>query len=358
MATTTPQQKPSSGQSIARRVLASTLVAGSIALTLWQFEKPQNPPPAPVLSVVSAVTALGRLEPHGEIVHLSAPTLALESARIARLLVKEGDRVKTGQVIAALDREGRLQATWRQAQQQVHIAQTRLAQVRAGAKRGDLAAQEATIARLEAELRIAQSEYKRYQYLLEKGAISASQLDDKRLIVETTQGQLNQARSTLTSLAEVRPTDVRAAEAEVASAAATVAKAQKDLQTAYVRALQNGQILKIHTRAGEVVGDQAIVDMGQTDQMDVVAEVYEDDLTRVQTGQRATITSLNQAFTPPLRGTIYQIIPVIGKKDILNTDPAADVDARVAEVKIRLDKADRQRVAGLTNLKVQVAIVP
>lgn len=41
---------------------------------------------------------------------------------------------------------------------------------------------------------------------------------------------------------------------------------------------------------------------------------------------------------------------------MLDTDPVADVDARVVEVKIRLHPEDSQKVANLTNLQVNVVI--
>jgi HlyD family secretion protein len=46
----------------------------------------------------------------------------------------------------------------------------------------------------------------------------------------------------------------------------------------------------------------------------------------------------------------------IAKKDVLGTDPVADADARVVEVKIRLDLSDSKKVASLTNLKVKLFI--
>jgi HlyD family secretion protein len=48
----------------------------------------------------------------------------------------------------------------------------------------------------------------------------------------------------------------------------------------------------------------------------------------------------------------------IGKKDVLNTDPAADVDARVVEVKILLTPESSKKVAGLTYAKTLVKILP
>lgn len=45
---------------------------------------------------------------------------------------------------------------------------------------------------------------------------------------------------------------------------------------------------------------------------------------------------------------------MIFKNDVLSVDPAADGDARVVEVKIRLN--DSAAVSGLTNLQVDVQI--
>lgn len=349
--------KPKFLVAIAIAVVAASATGTAILYSFSRFQRSQNPSPIPSVSTpaVRAVTALGRLEPKGEVIQLSAPTSTdARSPRIDQLLVKERDRVRSGQVIAILDNHERFQAAVNQSQAQVMVAQTHLAQVKAGAKAGDITAQEATVARVEAQLTIDQKEFRRYQYLYQTGAIAGEMLDNKRLAVETAQKQLSQAKSTLRSIAEVRPTDVQAAQAEVDSSIAAVKQAQANLNLAYVRAPMDGQILKIHTWPGEEVGDKGIADMGRTDQMYAVAEIYETDVGKVYLGQHATITS--EAFVGKLQGTIDQIGMEIGKKDILNTDPAADVDARVVEVKIRLKPEDSRRVIGLTRLKVKVAI--
>jgi HlyD family secretion protein len=90
--------------------------------------------------------------------------------------------------------------------------------------------------------------------------------------------------------------------------------------------------------------------------MFVIAEVAEDSIGKVRIGQNATITSDNGAFSGELKGTVTEIGRKIGKKDVLNTDPAADVDARVVEVKIALPSEDSQKVSGLTYAKVIVEI--
>jgi HlyD family secretion protein len=129
----------------------------------------------------------------------------------------------------------------------------------------------------------------------------------------------------------------------VQTALAAVRQAQADLDLAYVRAPQTGQVLKVHTWAGEVVGNEGILELGRTGQMMVVAQVYESDFKKVRLGQTAVITS--DAFNGPLRG-----------QDVLDTDPTAAADARVVEVRIRLDPNSSQQVANLTNLEVTVQI--
>ena len=72
-------------------------------------------------------------------------------------------------------------------------------------------------------------------------------------------------------------------------------------------------------------------------------------------GQSATVTS--EAFSGKLQGKVVSIGLQVSKQDIFNVNPTADTDHKVVEVKIRLnDLADNLRVAGLTNLQVQVAI--
>jgi HlyD family secretion protein len=269
-------------------------------------------------------------------------------------MVKEGQPIKQNQVIAVLDSGNTRYAEALQAQAQLQEAQSRLAQVRAGAKPGDIAAQQAEARRLAAELQNAQRDYQRYENLYRQGAISAADLDSRRLRLETTAQALEQARQQLNSVAEVRPTDIQQAQAQVQVAAANLQRAKTELDNSVVRSPIDGTVLKIHAYPGEQVGQDGIVELGRTQQMYAVAEVYETDVPRVKRGQRATISS--PTFPNKLTGTVSDVGLQVRKNDVLNNDPAADVDARVVEVKIRLD--DSKPVAGLTNLQVQVEIEP
>jgi HlyD family secretion protein len=155
--------------------------------------------------------------------------------------------------------------------------------------------------------------------------------------------ELNTNRVASDSSREDWETRVRIAEAELAHARAELARA-------YVRSPIDGRVLYIHSREGEQVGPEGLLELGRTDSMFAIAEVYEDDIGRVREGQRARITS--PVLDAPLTGTVDWIHLKVAKQDALGTDPAARKDARVVEVEIRLD--DSEPAAGLTNLQVEV----
>jgi len=159
--------------------------------------------------------------------------------------------------------------------------------------------------------------------------------------------ELNTNRVISDSLHEERATNVAVFEARLAQARA-------QLERARVRAPIDGRVLYVHAREGERVDDRGIVELGRTDHMFAIAEVYEDDIGRVHKGQRARVTS--PVLAAPLMGTVDWVHLRVAKQDALGTDPAARKDARVVEVEVRLD--DSAPAAGLTNLQVEVEIEP
>jgi len=349
-----------------------------------------TPPPAETPAaggatpLATSVGALGRLEPEGSVIRVAGPP----GERLGELLVAEGERVVAGQVLARLEsyserlaeREyaaaqlqearARLEAETRFGQAQIEEARTRLSRLDEP-QQLQIRSQEAVVERIRAELADAEANLARFQALWQEGAISQQELDQKALVVRQRQEDLQAAEATLNQLRLARERDLRNAQAQVQAAEAALRRAQAQVQLqslarnlelaearlerTLIRAPRAGQVLKIHTQPGEVIAaNQGILELGNTDQMMVVAEVYETDILRVRPGQRATIS--NRVLPETLQGRVERVGLQIGKKDVLNTDPAADVDARVVEVYIRLDPESSARVAGLTNLQVNVAI--
>jgi HlyD family secretion protein len=184
------------------------------------------------------------------------------------------------------------------------------------------ALEQAVVERARAELRNAKSEFARKYKLHRQGAIAETILE-----------------------AELTARDV---------ARAQLRHAEAELARSTVRAPVAAQVLKVHARTGEKVGPKGILELGRTDEMYAIAEVYETDVRRIEIGQRARVSS--PALEAPLEGVVERVGLKIGKLDALSTDPAARTDARVVEVEIRLD--DSEPVKALTNLQVEVAIAP
>jgi HlyD family secretion protein len=343
-------------------------------------EQAELPPPKQV-----KVVALGRIEPASRVIEVAAS----DAGRIDTLLVEKGDVVTEGQALAYLDRydvrkaerdvaaselaeaRAQLAAETQLGDSQVQEASTRITQIDAP-QQAAIAAQDAAIQSLQAELDVAKIDLARFQQLNESGAISRQELDRQRATVNRLEADLNNARATKRQIEQARLNDVRNAEAQLASAEASttlaqvqsrvesaaqnLALAESQLELMTIRAPKAGQVLDIFAYPGEAVSQsgEPVLALGDTSQMYVVSEVYETDIGLVKVGQPVTITSRNGAFTETLTGTVEEIGLQIAKNDVLDDDPAANADARVVEVRVRIDQSDV--VAALTNLQVDVAI--
>ena len=335
-------------------MLAVLLLVITVASAPFVFKHPQAVLPAASPRPPASVGCRGLIEPEDGVIKVAVPYFDGGPSIVKELKVKEGDWVKRGEVLAVLDGRGPLEAAYQDSAARVEVARQQLAQVKAGAKPADLEAQRKEIARWESEYKITQADYQRYEKLRQTEDVSASELDEKRLLLDRTRFMLEMEKERMASLAEVRPQDIEVAVAELKSSLAAMNHARANLELMLVRSPVAGRVLKVHAHEGEQVGPQGILELGRTDRMYVVAEVYEDDIARVHPGQTATINSA--ALPHSLEGTVEQIGMEVARSEALPTDPAAFSDARVIKVKIRL--ADSQAVASLVNGKVEVVIHP
>ncbi len=286
-------------------IVLTALAAGVVGFGLQQLRRP-TPTAAPVQPKSSprlqAVAALGRLEPAGDVRRLAGPMSGFGgSPRLERLLVVEGQDVRAGDVLASFDNRPTLLAERRRLTVRVDNLQHRLV--------------------------VEGRELARYRSLAQAGAVSIDELDRRDQQYLTLQGELQEA------LAERQ-------------------KLETDLEDTLLRAPLDGTVLRIHTRVGERPGDKGILELGANARMEVLLEIYESDISRVRLGQQVTITSENGGFQGRLEGQVIRISPQVRQREVLATDPSGDADARIVEVRVRLDAASLQRVRNLAGLKV------
>jgi HlyD family secretion protein len=347
-------------------------------------------------AAIASVVALGRIEPEGEVIRLSVPNA--QDSRVNKILVKEGDKVRANQVVAILQGLDRREAELRDAKAEVRLRQAELLKVKNGeAKQAQLAAQRATIARLEAQLETglmqkkaaivsaeamlenAEKTYQRRQKLAREGVFSQAEADtaqrdfntaqatlaEKRADYEQTrrtlQAEILQAREQLQELQEVRPVDIEIALAQLEKAKVVVEQRQANLRDMEVRVPIDGQILRINTRVGEQVStSQGIVELAKTDRMYAIAEIPEAEIGRIQTGQAAIVSSEYNSFKGEVHGIVEHIGLQVGKKNLQDANasysPTTDQNTRVIAVKIKINPEDNQKIASFTNMQVRVKI--
>ncbi len=316
----------------------------------------------------TTVTALGKLAPKGEVIKLSAPT-SNEGVKIEKLLIEEGATVTAGQLIAILDSQGRLQAAVNEARAKVSVAQASLVKVRAGAKQGEINAQQATIGRLQAErgtgieaqqatiarlvaetatqieaqqatiarvkaetatqieaqtgaiaeaqagLINAQAEDKRYAALARQGAVSASSGDSKRLTLQTAQQKVNQAQANLKRIAS-------SGKQQLAEAQANLRRIQTSGQQQIVEAKAN--LRKLETSTQQQIKESQFT-------LDKIAEVRPVDVMSAEVDVKSAIASLKRAeanltqayIKSPQTGQILEIFARPG--EVVGTNGIADL---------------------------------
>jgi HlyD family secretion protein len=279
------------------------------------------------------IAALGRLEPEHGVIKVTAPSTpeALLVGLLLELHVEEGDDVRKGDLLAVTDTATLMEAMTHEAQAHVRLAER---EVEASRSKAVEACVRADVAAQEAERRVR---------LRAQGVAGEEEAESAR-------GEADAMKASCASAS----TTVQLSETGVEVARAHLASVEAERQRSFIRAPVDGRVIDIMARPGELIGLTGILELAEVSRMKAIAEVYETDIRRVKTGQRATISSA--ALEHELTGTVESIRHKVQKQDQIGTDPAARKNARIVEVTIALD--DSAPAAGLTNLQVDVLIHP
>jgi HlyD family secretion protein len=301
------------------------------------------------------VGALGRIEPASRVRRL-ATAAGPEGARIAKLLVNEGDQVAAGQLLAEFHDLPKKQAALDQAQANVTLAEARLALLLAAGRDTEIAAARARVAATGAAQEGASREAARAERLRGTPAGNEATWDRTRFAAAQATAERARAEAELRALLGPREEDVAVSQAEVAAARAALAQATAERDMARLVAPIAGTVLRIMARPGEKVPDDGVLELADLSKLEVVAEVYETDLPRVREGATAEVIVPGEARRFPARVT--SVGWTVRRNAIAGTDPLSAIDARVVEVRLSLDPAAVPVLARRTNMQVQVAIAP
>ncbi len=337
------------------------------------------------------VSALGRVQPRGGVISV----FGLPGDRIEKLTAKLGDKVARDTVLAELasrkDRELERNLVVNQLEEaraqraaideagkaKIVVIDAEIAQLNSG-RDGDLKAQDARVAALALQYRVAFDSWSRLKSL-ERTPVSVQDLEKSELLARQAESELTAARAIrdktdkgyaqndalLKAKRSAALADLEEALKRVplASLAENLKIAERRLEATQIKAPIAGQILKVLGHEGDTTGNQPIFQLADTSAMVVVAEVYETDIQELDAWASespcvATITS--RALGKPLNGEARrnQIAHLIAKNQMFSLNPREDIDRRVVEVRVDVKPDSVDLASRYVGLEVQVEFQP
>ncbi|MGO1164725.1 HlyD family efflux transporter periplasmic adaptor subunit [Brucella sp. C7-11G] len=299
----------------------------------------------------SDVVGLARLMPRGDISYV-APPYGAGDARVAEVLVAEGDVVTRGALVARMDNQAQLESAILLAGANLAVRQATLVQTRAAVENSRNEAL-ASLAQARAVASEATASLSRTNDLSAHGVTTQSALDTAIAAERQATAAVEKAEATLARYASAKvedQPDVIVASRNLEAAQAELARARNDLVRSAVVAPISGTVLDIHARPGQRPPPEGLMEMGDTRRMMAEAEIYQDRISLVEVGQPVELVAA--ALNRTLQGQVATIGLTVGRQGLLSDDTAANTDARVIKVMVELDKASSAIAARFTNLEV------
>jgi len=217
--------------------------------------------------ITETVSASGKIQPVRE-VKLSPDV----SGEIVEVLVKEGDRVKEGQVLARV-KPDIYQANYEQIAANVN------------SQKANLSNSEARLAQTEAQFVNTEASYNRNKTLFDQGVISKAEFDAAQAQYDVAKAEVQASKQT-----------VNAARFNVYSAQASMSEASKNLSRTTIVAPVDGTISTLNVEVGERVAGASqfssgteILRIADMAEMEVSASVNENEVVRLSLGDTALV---------------------------------------------------------------------
>jgi len=245
--------------------------------------------------LAKSVVATGKIEP---ITKVEIKSKA--SGIVKKLYLDAGEKVKTGQLLAELDKE--------EIQARVSQAEAALQAAKANVERAKVDAQGPDVPLL---LRA----YERAQQMAKEGVVSQAALDDAQRNYELAVNKQSMAKASLTQ-----------AQAQVQQSRATLEQLQQEYRNSTIVSPMDGLLLSRNVEVGDAVssililGSSAtlVMTLGDTSEVYVKGKVDESDIAKVYLGQPARI-KVESFKDQTFNGKVTKISPLGVEKDNVTT---------------------------------------
>ncbi len=246
-----------------------------------------------------AAIANGKVDVEGGIIQIAARRGGI----VSEVLVQEGDRVVTGQILARQEAD-----------------EPRLALQSAAA---DVAQAESQLRQIQVDIRTAQREFDRLQQLVATNFVAAQRLDQARDAIATAEARMASAR------------------AAVDTARARRDQAAYNVELTVIRAPANGRIVRRYANPGagaSTLNVSNMFDLEPDAPRIARAEIVESDIPNITAGQAVEVTPEGDT-TKVYVGTVLRRAAVFGARKLASDDPSQRSDERVVEVVVTVGDA-------------------
>lgn len=194
---------------------------------------------------------------NGRIEAVEIDIAARTPGRVGEILVREGDVVSAGQVVARIDTEA-LQAQLRAADAELQRAKSAVATARSqlAQRHSEKATAQAVVSQREVELTQSEREAARAKALSAKDFISAQAVEDRVAMTKSAEAALRAARAQVTAAEagiENARSQIAGTQSAVHAAQANIERLQADIADAELKAPRDGRVQYRVAQVGEVV---------------------------------------------------------------------------------------------------------
>jgi HlyD family secretion protein len=256
--------------------------------------------PASFAAALAALLTVAACGPRGEpgTIHLNgrleAPQVDLApkvAGRVVEVLVREGDRVRAGQILVKLDLLDTALAVPRD-RKSLKAAEARYEDLSVGSRPAEIAAAQADVADKEAAVELARRELERQRTLLDRQVTSAQDFDRARTELDRATAALKASEEKLALQQEgFRKWQTEQAREDVGRAQAVLGQSEALAREAEIRAPADAVVLHRIAEPGLLVSPgQPALTLAFTDRLYVRTFVPETRLGRVRPGLAATVS--------------------------------------------------------------------
>lgn len=274
----------------------------------------------------------------GEIVARRSSELGFELAgTLVEVLVDEGDTVTKGEPLARLDTRS-LQAQRQQLEAQRRQSQAQFQELQRGPRQEDIAAAQAVVQDLRAQLDLARLQQQRREELYIRGAISLEERDEAAFGAEALESRLNQAQSQLDELnAGTRIEQIDAQDAQVDQIEASLQNLDVSLTKSVIYAPFDGRVSLRLVDEGVVISPgQSVMRLVENSELEVRIGVPSQRANRIATGSNQVIEVNGRLFSGQVTALLPELDETSQTVTVVVTLPADAQPAIGATARLKL----------------------